>query len=224
MTGSETPATSEEYDEQVDRLNQSINILVIETDNGGPGMAERYRNVIAGLQTRRTQLADRADRIRKSSDDASREVGDAAEQAIAELKSEIAALESRVANVRADMAAELATDIATLKSDIATVRADVAAELATDIATYRKAAKTQIAAWRTYIDQLTQRVKRRTTGAQTKTREALDNLEEAYQGAKHELGEAGETTGETLATLKTQGKGVVDHLRKAARELNRSLD
>lgn len=134
MTEHETPATPDEYadyyDEQADRLNQSIENLAVEIDTGGPDVAKRYRDVIVDLRAGRVRLAEFADRIRKSSDDAWQEVGGTAERALAGLE-----------------------------SGIATARADLHAELAPDIAAYRRAAKTQADAWRAHFDQLKEHAK-----------------------------------------------------------------
>jgi DNA repair exonuclease SbcCD ATPase subunit len=106
-----------------------------------------------------------------------------------------------------------------LEGDVGTARADLAAELAADPADYREAARHQAEAWSAHLERLKLHAKL----AEMEARDKIEQLDGAYQKAKPELDRAGEAAGEALESLKGQMRGLVDHLRRAAREFSKDL-
>ena len=106
-----------------------------------------------------------------------------------------------------------------LEGDVATARADLTAELADDPTEYRTAAREQADTWKAHHERLKLHAKL----GEMEARDKVAELEEAYQRAKPELGKAGEAATETLDALKTQVRGLVDHLRRAARDFSDDL-
>ena len=106
-----------------------------------------------------------------------------------------------------------------LEGDVATARADLTAELADDPSEYRTAAREQAETWKAHLERLKLHAKL----GEMEARDKVAELEEAYQRAKPELDKAGEAASETLDALKTQVRGLVDHLRRAARDFSDEL-
>jgi DNA repair exonuclease SbcCD ATPase subunit len=106
-----------------------------------------------------------------------------------------------------------------LEGDLATARADLSAELAADPAEYREAAKEQAQTWAAQLERLKLHAKL----AEMEARDKLEQLDGAYQRAKPELDRAGQVAADALDSLKGQMRGLVDHLRRAARDFSEDL-
>lgn len=117
------------------------------------------------------------------------------------------------------IAAQAARALQRLESELEAVRADFAAELADDADTFKAATHRRLESWRGHVEQLRLQAKL----AEMDTRDALGDLERAYEAALPQLEQARENADEGLKTLREQGREVTDHLRSAARAASRKM-
>ncbi len=107
-----------------------------------------------------------------------------------------------------------------LESAVATAWADFEAEAADDLDDYRSASAKQLESWRGHVDRLRLHAKL----AEMDARDAVDDLERAFEAARPELEKAKQTAGEAVAAAKETSRELVAHLRQASRDASRRMD
>jgi hypothetical protein len=107
-----------------------------------------------------------------------------------------------------------------LESELEAVRADFAAEVAEDADAFKVATQRQLDSWRGHVEQLRLQAKL----AEMDARDALADLERAYEAALPHLEQAKESADESVKALRERGRGVTDELRSAARAASRKME
>jgi molybdenum-dependent DNA-binding transcriptional regulator ModE len=106
-----------------------------------------------------------------------------------------------------------------LETELQAAWADFEGELADDVDTYKAAAQRQLESWRGHVDQMRLQAKL----GEMEARDALDELEHAYEAARPHLEQAKDSADEGFGSLRERGREVLEHLRAAARAASRKM-
>ncbi len=97
--------------------------------------------------------------------------------------------------------------------------ADLEAEVANDVDTYKAATQRQLDSWRGYVDQMRLQAKL----GEMEARDALTDLEHAFDAARPHLEQAKDSADEGFGSLRERSREALRHLREAARAASHDM-
>jgi hypothetical protein len=106
-----------------------------------------------------------------------------------------------------------------LEGEVKAAWADFEAERADDLTRYQAAARNELEAWQRLVDRM--RVQSHLAGMDAK--DAVAEMEHAFDAARPELERAKDAAEDALDTLKRHVRELVAHLRQAARDASRIM-
>lgn len=145
---------------------------------------------------------------------------------IAELKEDQAALVAAAKRVGASAGSEWKAvaesshrALDRLESEVQAAWADFEVEMADDVDAYRSATQRQLEAWQGHRDRMRLQAKL----AEMEARDAVADLEQAFEAARPELERAKDVADEAFHAVKDKVREAVAHLRAAARDASRKM-
>ncbi len=145
---------------------------------------------------------------------------------VAELKGDNAALRAAAGRIGASAEAEFHSAAAKtrgaidrLEGEVRAAWADFEAERADDVAKYRAATRKQLEAWQELLD----RMRLQAHLAEMDAKDAVAEMEHAFDAARPELERAKDAAADALEALRLQVRELIAHLRQAARNASKTM-